>query len=281
MKNNYLWLLLTLAFFLNSCVQNKYIYKGQTLYRIPTAQQSPPPAEGSTTVPALSWNLETITVTNGGRVALTDKGDYLIIKPNAKYKFATNTPVSTAIAKAPQGVKFENSGKLYFPETDLVDIQAIKNKFSYFDSKPVLQALSVPVRIRPALHQAELKDSFPSQAEAGVNVGVAFGWKFQHNVFSSRKNVFGQNTNRYSFSPGIFLGVGATELKKANTRNPVIAFERKAAALTFGGFLMFGFNSINIGYAFGADWATGKGHEGWLYQGKLWHGFALSIDLIK
>lgn len=102
-----------------------------------------------------------------------------------------------------------------------------------------------------------------------------------HNVYNSKKNIFGQNTNRYSFSPGIFLGAGATDLKKSNTRNPAITFERKAAIIATGGFFMLGFNSINLGYSFGADFATGNGSKQWLYQGKMWHGIIFVIDIIK
>lgn len=78
---------------------------------------------------------------------------------------------------------------------------------------------------------------------------------------SQNKNIFGQNFNRFSISPGIFLGTGAADLKKSNTRNPVILFERKAAIITTGGFLMIGFNSINLGYAFGSSFPPGTGSK--------------------
>jgi hypothetical protein len=44
---------------------------------------------------------------------------------------------------------------------------------------------------------------------------------------------------------------------------------------------MLGYNNINFGYSFGWDYATGEGHNGWLYQGQLWHGITIGIDIIK
>lgn len=84
----------------------------------------------------------------------------------------------------------------------------------------------------------------------------------------------------YSLSPGIFLGTGATDLKAANT-DPSIQIERKAALITTGGFVMVGFNSINFGYAFGGDFATGSKSKDWLYQGKMWYGVIFAIDILK
>jgi hypothetical protein len=152
---------------------------------------------------------------------------------------------------------------------------------TYFDSKPVLQTLSTPIKIRPKLSNPELKDSFPSQVSTGVNLGMAFGWKMSLNYYKPKPNLFGLKITTVSLTPGVFYGLGATSLTKANTRNPVIDIERSALSHTLGGFAMLGFNNINIGYSIGWDFVTGPNKSAWLYQGKVWHGIAVSLDLIK
>lgn len=259
---------------LSSCISEKYIYNSNTLYE---TQSLPANPDGGQPKPE-THNLLTHKLSKGFKAVVTDNGNYLTIKPLEKQAFTTTT---TPLTTSPVTWRAENIGKYYFPELDFDKTAKVPSKFKYFDTKPVLQALTIPLKIRPKLNSEALRDSFPSQAETGFNVGVAFGWKFTHNIYNSKKNIFGQNTNRYSFSPGIFLGAGATDLKKANTRHPAITFERKAAIITTGGFFMLGFNSINFGYAFGADFPTGTGSKQWLYRGKMWHGVIFAIDIIK
>lgn len=256
-----------------SCVNQKYVYKGNTLYQV----QSLPADPQDQTPTSETHNLLIYKPSSGFKATISDKGDYLIIKPVSMQHLPSQT---LALQKAPTGWRSENIGKYYFPETEFDNSATLPKKLTYFDTKPVLQALTVPLKIRPKI-PTDVQDSFPSQAEASFNVGVSFGWKFTHNVYKPDKNIFGQNTNRYSFSPGIFLGTGAVDLKKTNTKNPAITFERKAAIITTGGFFMLGFNNINFGYAFGADFATGTGSKQWIYQGKMWHGVIFAVDILK
>jgi hypothetical protein len=259
---------------LSSCINEKYIYKSNTIYEV---QSLPAITDGGAPTTETN-NILKHKPTKGFKAILSDKGEYLTIKPVAVQRFTTTT---IPLTKPLVGWRAEIVDKKYFPELDFETSSKVPFKLKYFDTKPVLQALTVPLKMRPKLSDVALKDSFPSQAETGFNVGVAFGWKFTHNVYSPNKNIFGQNTNRFSISPGFFLGTGAADLKKSNTRNPVILFERKAAIFTTGGFFMIGFNSINLGYAFGSDFATGTGSKQWLYQGKMWHGIIFAIDILK
>lgn len=275
MKTNYIILITLVTLLMTSCINEKYIYKCNTLYET----QSIAASTSGGTPTSETHNLLVKKPTKGFKAIVTDKGDYLIIKP-----IIDNPPLSVTsitLEKAPVSTKAENVGKLYFPEADFDNSAKPPFTLKYFDTKPVLQALSIPLKIRPKLNSKVFNDSFPSQAETGFNVGVAGGWKFTHNVYNSKKNIFGQNTNKYSIAPGFFVGVGAADLKKANTRNPAIIFERKAALVTTGGYLMFGFNSINFGYSLGADFATGTGSKQWVYHGKLWHGIIFAVDLLK
>ncbi|MBO2008342.1 hypothetical protein [Hymenobacter negativus] len=274
-----------LCCFLSSCVNTKYIYRSNRLYSLnvtfPAGAPPPPPAG---TVPTLSQNLVTYSPAAGFKASITEKADGLIITPQGA---APSVGSTTAIPTySIQGFKAENLGKIYFPETTL-DVSATGipsyTKLKYFDSKPVLQALSVPLRIRPKLNSSALADSFPQQAETSVNVGIAAGWKFTHNVYSATQGLFGQTTNHYSLSPGYFIGLGATDLKKTNTRGPKIPFERKAAMFTNGFYLMLGINTINIGGAIGWDHVLGSYDErqSWVYQNKTWYGLIVALDILK
>ncbi len=271
MKPLYL-ILVILSSCLSSCISNKYVYRCNTLYE---AKDVTPAGEGT------SFEITPYKFKKGFKATITDNGNHLVVTPDGSIKQTSGTPKTHS---GPFGDHRDLlagndtlAGKKYFPETTYFPTQ---KKFRYFDTKPVLQTLTVPIKIRPALNKAEYLDSFPSQVEANVNVGVAFGWKLQHNVYAVKKGIFGQTTNRFSLVPGIYLGIGATDLKAVNTR-PKIQIERKAAVVNLGAFFMIGINSINIGYAGGMDVATGPGSSDWVYNKKWWHGFAFSIDLIK
>ena len=93
--------------------------------------------------------------------------------------------------------------------------------------------------------------------------------------------MFGLKITQVSLTPGVFYGLSATSLTKGNTRKPVIDIERSALSHTVGGFAMLGFNNINIGYSIGWDFVTGPNKSAWLHQGRVWHGVAVSLDLIK
>jgi hypothetical protein len=261
----------------SSCINEKYIFKSNRLYATQSIAANPT----GTTPTSETNNLLIYKPDSSFKAIITDKGDYLLVNPIKKMSALKIPDKKIQLKTAPVSWRAENVGKLYFPESDYDTSENVPFRFKYLDTKPVLQALTIPLKIRPKLNSEALRDSFPSQAETSFNVGVAFGWKFTTNVYNAKKNIFGQNTNRYSLSPGLFLGAGATDLKKVNTRNPKIAFERKAAMITTGGFIMVGINTINLGYAFGADFSTGIGNKQWLYQGKIWHGIIFAIDIIK
>jgi len=46
---------------------------------------------------------------------------------------------------------------------------------------------------------------------------------------------------------------------------------------------MLGINNLHFGYAFGVDNIFGNGRNGysWVYQGQLWHGLILGLDILK
>ena len=247
----------------SSCVNTKYVFKSNSLYRIHSDDPLHP-------------TIDTFNQGSGFKAKITDNGSYLVINPTISIdqKYYSNIPYNKPLT----GIGSLNTNSWYFPEAS---IHSSHSHFCYFDSKLVLQGLSIPLRIRPKLKDAALKDSFPPTVETGVNISLALGWKFNINIFSPYRNVLGLNTSRYSFSSGFLFGLGATDLTKSNTRDPIIVFPRKAPMISKGLFFMFGFNNLNIGYCLGIDDALGIGSKQWLYRNKVWHGVAIGFDLIK
>lgn len=217
-------------------------------------------------------------------VKLTDNGNYLIIDDNPNMDLQTYRPITTdwvafnsnSIFSVPFWKTADTSVAYFFEKQD----DHRKSCFWYGDGKVVLQGASIAFKIRPKITRPGLLDSIPSTTETGFTVGFLTGYKFSLNKFRKTQNVFGNQVAKYSITPGVILATGAADLSAAATR-PAIQFPRKAAMITCGGSVVFGINSLNIGYAFGFDYATGPHASSWLYQGKMWNGIIVSLDLIK
>jgi hypothetical protein len=276
-----------------SCVQNKYFFKNNS-YNTVRQGKGGNPMDNSASTPD---TLFTFKAKKGFQGKLTEMEGYSVIEPRDDSKLHPfhDSSAFTIFYKDDDPVSFNAKvgllkDKYFIPDvmTPFTKDTLTKNpgaketgKITYFDSKPVLQTLSTPIKIRPKLSEPELKDSFPSQVSTSVNLGMAFGWKMSLNFYKPKPNVFGLKVTTVSLTPGAFYGLGATGLTKANTRNPVIDIERSVLSHTLGGFAMLGFNNINIGYSIGWDFVTGPNKSAWLYQGKVWHGVAIALDLIK
>jgi hypothetical protein len=150
-------------------------------------------------------------------------------------------------------------------------------KLVYLSSSPVLQALTIPVKVRFAT------SGYPYEAEASINLAIAFGWKFTHTVY---RNFYHRKTglfvssvnNHYSITPGLFVGPSIVEL---TSQNSLSSYDRNVLSLAYGAMLVFGLNRLNIGIALGLDDALGNDDKNWIYQGKPWLGATISFDLIQ
>lgn len=205
--------LLALLFLLllASCTEQKYIFKNNVISTIETTEKNG----------ILTDSLHIYKVKTPFTSKIETNGDYIVLK---SVNTINLTKVdSIKLTGAPKGTKKDFVGKYYYPELE----QATIKKLTYFDTKPVLQGISIPLKIRPKLSTPALLDSFPSQAETGFNIAFAGGWKFNINTYSSKKDVFGKNVRQFSLTPGWLLGTGAVDLTKENTRSPIIEFKRK------------------------------------------------------
>ena len=170
---------------------------------------------------------------------------------------------------------------IFFPYIDSFpparSIFAGSKKLIYLESSPVLQALTIPLKVRFAT------GSTPYEAEGSINFGVAAGWKFTHHVYQNfyhRKSGLFVNSedNHYSVTPGVFIGPGIVEL---TPQNSTVAEDNTVLSFTYGAMLVFGINRLNIGVALGIDNAIGNSDKSWIYQGKPWLGATISFDFIQ
>lgn len=252
----------TIILLLTSCADIKYVSRGNKYYKVSQT--------------GTNHDLTIHTVKRKFPATIVEKENYLIIRPVGSVLTSQSSSIRLKTA-----VSAHKVSSYYFPEVELDPNGSTADRFVYFDSKPVFQALTIPLKIRPQIRDFQLKDSFPSQVETGFNFAFAIGYKFVRNIYKADKNFLGQFTNRSSITPGFLVGAAATDLKKSNTRQPIIEFERKAPLISLGGFVMMGFNNINFGYVLGVDYAFGTGAHSWLYRGRAWHGIAIGLDIIK
>ena len=150
--------------------------------------------------------------------------------------------------------------------------------FRYSDARLVLQALSLPLKFRPAVSG---QDSLPATVETGFNPAFALGYQYRQNRYTVQKNALGNNVTSLAITGGALVGVSAVGLKSANTSGADIGVERSVPAASVGLFGLMGFDRINIGFALGLDHAFGARSDDWLYQHKPWYGVSVGLDLVK
>jgi hypothetical protein len=205
---------------------------------------------------------------------ITDKTDYLVIKPDPGIK--PGVLIDSILVK-PKPEKIQMNGVIYSTETGVKEFDKYQRSFTYSDWKFALQTLAIPLKFRKALDDGT---KFPNQVESGINIGFAPVIKYNINVYDPGKKTMGKSTNQYSINTGLIFNLGTADLKTASNA-PGLKSDRKSPMFSFGTFLMFGINNINFGYAIGLDKIIGEGHSYWVYQNKMWHGVIIALDIIK
>ncbi|NID10642.1 hypothetical protein [Fibrivirga algicola] len=290
MKSIPLFLVCLLIFYLmSSCSpfkpSEKRIFRGNNFYRF---NQQPAPAKNQ---------LEVYTVEQPFTISsLTDKESYLsisnkIVQRNLSHLTKATVNIDSLNVNEYATYRTLNESTAFFIQPP--DIIEPRKKFTYGDSKLVLQALAVPIKFRPRPNLKSLSndpvkmqaavDSFPQQVESGFNVGFSVGLKFSHNTFRNQKDALGRYTNQLSFSLAGLIGTGVTDISRTTARSlPASGFTaRKNAFVSYGAVFLLGYNNINVGYAVGVDRALGQYNDNWVYQGQVWHGFIVALDVLK
>lgn len=257
--------LLIAILFLSSCSQTKKVLRGSEVFII---------TDNSTVIPRVSDSIYHVRVERGflAKVTIDDKTDMITIKEqitrSGQDVFDTLGRQGIAVTETQDHLK-----KLvaYYPEMKAFQPD---RHVRILDSKFALQTMAVAFKARPAQNKGNL----PMQAEQGITLGFAPGWKFNYTAHSHSKTVFGLSFNRVSLTPGVLLGFGTTDLKKGVSSETI---DRKEPIFTMGLYGMLGFNNFNIGFVYGQDRSIGDAGQHWLYNKRWWKGIAVGIDLIK
>ncbi|CAM3821451.1 hypothetical protein MUGA111182_11540 [Mucilaginibacter galii] len=270
MKTLHFLLILAVVSTLFGCGQIKHIQKGSRVYHYVDNKDA-----RDTDVTAYD-KLEVYRLRSVISSEIEDKTDYQIVKNDTLLK--SLKPDTIIIVKPPIAAKVDLGGVFYTNESKIkTGIKSYNDSFIYGDTKFGLQALTIPLKFRGSVGDGVLN---PATVETGINIGFAPGVKFTRNVFNPASKIMGKNLNQYSITTGLLLNLGATDLKKVSNA-PGILSDRKGVTLTYGTYVMFGINNINFGYAVGFDKLTGNKDAQWVYNGKLWHGVIVSLDVLK
>lgn len=207
------------------------------------------------------------------KAEIKDKGDYLEIMPKLSSK--TFDTIDIFQVTQEDADKYFSLVNIYYPETMKGSFNA--NRFTYYDIKFGLQAMTIPLKFRGSVGNDTLN---PPTVEAAFNIGFAPGWKFAQNIWKPDLNYLGKHATQFSLAVGPLIGIGSTSLKKA-TNAPDVLSDHAAPILTGGIFLLCGFNNINIGVSLGQDYVPKNDEKGWVYQGKTWVGIMVGLDVLK
>jgi len=254
-------------FILVSCGETKTIFKGNKLYQYVNNQG----------IPGKTDQVIEYTVTKKFKSKIKDKTDYYQISTVTNQNIAPSDSADIDGAKVGSFSGLENI--YYAPETKtfISNKQFEKKSFTYYYGKFALTGMTVPLKFRGGVGNDTLN---PPTIETGFNVNFAPSYRLNWSSFDPSKKFLGNTLANYSITLGGLIGIGASDLK-TKTNAPGLLSDRKSAIFTYGGMVLFGLNSIGIGYAFGFDNVVGTGSKNWVYQNKIWHGITVSVDLIK
>lgn len=150
--------------------------------------------------------------------------------------------------------------------------------FRYLEISPITQASTIPFKYRPK------QDTLNYTVSTSGNLGFVYGLKFSNHKFRNIYNTNGKRFNAYttnfSITPGVFCGPTTVDLTLMNTENK-IKNNITVLGLNSGFLFVLGVNKFNIGGAVGFDYALGNDGNHWVYNGKPWYGFVLSLDFVK
>lgn len=247
-----------------SCMRTKHIFKGNEVFFISDNSK----VTDDTGI-SVADSLYGIKLRQSLRAKVDDKSQPLLLSLKKGVEIVGDTILRKPITAEGDNAKLY--GEVFFP--------APKNFFTgnslkYFEGKIAVQTLAIAVKVRPE----QKSDGLPVQAETGSTIGVAPGWRFNYVVQRLKKNILGQSSDQISLTPGLFIGAGSADIKKGVSS---ITLDRKEPIMSWGGYVMIGFNSIHFGVVLGQDRSLGSAGAHWLYNKKWWRGFAVGIDLIK
>jgi len=123
--------------------------------------------------------------------------------------------------------------------------------------------LTIPFKLRPA------QDSLNFKMTTDVTIGTYIG-------ITKRLS----KRNNYYVTLPATLGLSFVNLSNNTTSNQQNNDIEVIPGFTWSSGLIFTFDKFSIGYVLGQDYASGIGKD-WVYQGKLWHSFAIGYSFLN
>lgn len=266
MKNVKIIIVLLPLLAMVSCCEEKIILKGNKIYRYMNNQGT-----------SKRDQVIEYTVQNDFKGKINDKNENYKISDVDELNLK---PTDTADIDGNNTGSFLNMENIYYTSESKAFKGGKKfesDNFRFRYGKFALTGMTIPLKFRGGVGNDTIN---PPTVETGFNVNFAPAYRLNWSSYNPSKKILGNTLTNYSLTFGGLLGVGSTDLKvKSNA--PGLLSDRKSSTLTYGGMVLFGLNSIGIGYAFGFDNVMGEGGKYWVYQNKIWHGITVSVDLIK
>lgn len=267
MKNCRLLFMILPLIVLTSCSQTKTIFKGNKLYQYVNNQGKP----------GMNDQVIQYVVDRKFKAPIKERTDQYQISKVAK----SNIVVKDSADIDPGKVKLFSGLEDIFYTNEVRSF--LNNKrfdsddFSYYYGKFSLSAMTIPLKYRGGVGNDTIN---PPTLETGFNINFAPAYRLNWSAYNPSRKFLGSNLTNYSITLGGLLGIGGTDLK-TKTNSPGLLSDRKSTIFTYGGMILLGLNSIGVGYSFGFDNVLGTGSDYWVYQGKLWQGVTISVDIIK
>jgi hypothetical protein len=123
--------------------------------------------------------------------------------------------------------------------------------------------LTIPFKLRPA------QDSLNFKMTTDVTIGPYLG-------ITKRLS----KRNNYYVTVPATLGLSFINLSNNTTSNQSSNDIDVIPGFSWSSGVIFSFDKFSIGYVLGQDYASGIGDD-WVYQGKLWHSFAIGYSFLN
>ncbi|GIV40393.1 MAG: hypothetical protein KatS3mg033_2193 [Thermonema sp.] len=138
-----------------------------------------------------------------------------------------------------------------------------------------IDLLSHPIKLRPA------QSSLPAQLNAEVNAAIYIGYRSDRYLLTYKPTLFNnykRHLHHWAYSIGMFSGLGNAFISPTTTHF-LLPQEYDGIVWSNGITLLFAVDNFTCGISFATDHLLDLNRSIWVYQGKLWAGLALGLNL--
>jgi hypothetical protein len=150
----------------------------------------------------------------------------------------------------------------------------LTGKYSFVANSFDFDVLTILFKYRPS------RGGFPNQLNTNLNGAAYLGYR--SDVFkvrySKKPGFYKRRVEHYGYSAGGFFGIGATAMNPWVTSNNITE-EYDGVVITKGIALNIAVNSFTFGLAVGWDHLLDRNRKFWIYQGSIWTGATLGLNL--